>query len=181
MLLLLSNFLLAAELAGVTFPDTFSLEEHDLSLRGIGLREKYWIDIYVAALYLPQSFIAKQPTATEIILADVPKSIQTEFIFPNVPKEKMIETLQENINNNPKISDSTRLKMKQCEMWMEDYEDGDQVSFDYVPGIGTSIIVKGTKKGTIEGLDFMKALFSIFIGKNPASQQLKSGLLSSKK
>ena len=168
----------AAELAGVSLKNQTTLGNQTLILHGIGLREKYWLDIYVAGLYLPASFSEKNSSSTEIISADVPKSIHTEFIFPNVSKEKMIETLEENIQNNPKISPQTQEKMKRCQSWMEDYTSGDKIIFDYMPNKGTTITVKGTVKGTIEGTDFMKALFEIYIGPNPASEQLKEGLLN---
>ena len=168
----------ATELAGVSLQDQKTLANQTLKLHGAGLREKYWLDIYVAGLYLPSSFSEEKSSASEIISANVPKSIHTEFIFPNVSKEKMVETLEENIQNNPKISSDTQEKMKRCQSWMEDYTSGDQIIFDYVPNKGTTITVKGTIKGTIEGTDFMRALFEIYIGPNPASEQLKQGLLN---
>ena len=60
---------------------------------------------------------------------------------------------------------------------MEDYEEGDEIIFDYIPSKGTIIIVKGVQKGIIQGEDFMQAIFAIYIGENPASEQLKKGLL----
>ena len=110
-------------------------------------------------LPLPSSFSKQDLSSKEIITAEFPKSIHTEFIFPNVPKEKMIETLEENIQNNPKITKSTQEKMQQCQSWMEDYTSGDKVIFDYVPNQWTTITVKGVVKGTISGSDFMQALF----------------------
>ena len=169
----------AAELAGVVLPDSKNIANKELHLYGLGLREKYWLDIYVAGLYLPSSFSKPNLSSQEIIIAELPKSIHTEFIFPNVPKEKMIETLEENIQNNPKITQITQEKMHQCQSWMEDYTSGDKVIFDYVPNHGTTITVKGVVKGTISGSDFMQALFSIYLGPNPASEQLKRGLLNS--
>ena len=35
----------------------------------------------------------------------------------------------------------------------------------------------GVKKGTIEGLDFKKALFGIWLGNKPADDDLKDGML----
>ncbi|HEX6929025.1 MAG TPA: chalcone isomerase family protein, partial [Gammaproteobacteria bacterium] len=40
----------AAELAGVTLPDTASVGGQELVLNGMGLREKFWVDVYVGAL-----------------------------------------------------------------------------------------------------------------------------------
>lgn len=177
MITLLGSLLYAATLANVTLPDQIHLEHTSVYLRGIGLREKYWIDIYVAGLYVPQNLITNKATASDIIQANVHKRIHTHFIFPHVPKEKMIETLEENIKNNPNISSQTIEKIRKTQSWMEDYEEGDEIIFDYIPSKGTVIIVKGTQKGVIKGEDFMQAIFAIYIGENPASEQLKHGLL----
>ena len=37
--------------------------------------------------------------------------------------------------------------------------------------------INNKKKGTIEGLDFMTAVFTIYLGDKPASEPLKKGLL----
>jgi hypothetical protein len=47
----------------------------------------------------------------------------------------------------------------------------------YVPNAGVSVYKNGSKKGTIEGLDFKKALFGIWLGNNPADDDLKAGML----
>ena len=60
---------------------------------------------------------------------------------------------------------------------VRDFTTGDELIFDYIPGKGTIFTIKGEVKGIIPGKDFMEALFSIYIGKNPASEQLKNGLL----
>ena len=177
MIILLGSLLYAATLANVTLPDQIHLENTPIYLRGIGLREKYWIDIYVAGLYLPSKLIENKSTASDIIQANVYKRIHTHFIFPHVPKEKMIETLEENIKNNPNISSQTIEKIRTTQSWMENYEEGDEIIFDYIPSKGTIIMVKGVQKGIIEGEDFMQAIFAIYIGENPASEQLKQGLL----
>ena len=177
MIILLCAWLHAATIANVTLPDKIQIDGTTIILRGIGLREKYWIDIYVAGLYIPSSLIDKNALASDIIQANVHKRMHTHFIFPHVPKEKMIETLEENIQNNPTILPETIKKMRLAQSWMEDYNEGDEIIFDYVPYKGTIITVKEIQKGIIQGEDFMNAIFSIYIGKNPASEQLKQGLL----
>jgi hypothetical protein len=47
----------------------------------------------------------------------------------------------------------------------------------YVPGEGVSVLKNGVKKGTIDGLDFKKALFGIWLGNKPADDDLKAGML----
>jgi len=60
---------------------------------------------------------------------------------------------------------------------METCRAGDQVVLDYVPGEGLSIYLKGALKDTIPGVDFMQAVWTLFIGPVPPSKKLKKGLL----
>ena len=171
--ILLSTVLFAKTFQGISLPDQIVLQETTLYLNGMGLREKYWIDIYVAGLYL------QQPTsnATQIIKSDIPKRLQLQFIYPNVPKERMLETLKENLERNPDISRDTIQKIDSAAVWMEDFTTGDEIIFDYIPETGTIFTINGEQKGVVPGKDFMEAIFGIYVGSHPASEQLKQGLL----
>lgn len=162
----------AGSLAGVTMPDTAQLAGQNLVLNGMGLREKYFLDIYVGGLYIPQ----KSGDAAAIISMDAPKRVVMHFIYEDVPKEKITETLNEGVAKYPEFA-SLRPQMDQFEGWMEGLKAGDQMIYEYVPGVGTSVIIKGKKKGTIAGTDFMKLVFSIYLGPKPANEALKSGML----
>jgi hypothetical protein len=172
--LLLSTSSYAASLAGVSMSDTIVANSNTLQLNGMGLREKYWIDIYVAGLYLPE----KMSTPEEIITKNIPKQIQIEFIYSSVPKNKMIEVLEENIQNNPQFSAETVASIRKCGTWMQDFTTGDVVSFDYVPSTQTTTIyINGTERGAVQSQEFMQAIFAMYVGKYPATQELKRGLL----
>ena len=47
----------------------------------------------------------------------------------------------------------------------------------YVPEVGTRVIIKGREAGLIEGPQFAKLLFSIWLGPKPPNQELKTGML----
>ncbi len=160
------------ELAGVTLPDSIQLGGQTLMLNGMGLREFVFIDIYVGGMYLP-SFTASD---TEAITADVPKRMVMHFIFSEVSREKMIETFQEGLENNPDAK-SMGDRAQRLYAVMETCHAGDQVVLDYVPGQGLAIYLKGELKDTIPGADFMEAVWMLFIGPVPPSAKLKKGLL----
>lgn len=173
MILSLISYAFAATIAGVQFPESTLIEEHQLVLNGAGLREKYWIDIYAAALYLPE----QSQDAVKIIAQDTPKRIHIHFIYHRVTKDQMIETLDENFSRNPNINEGTIASIKQTFGWMEDFKRGDEIIFDYAPETGTTIYVKGKEKGTIKGNDFMEAIYTIYLGPKPASVPLKESML----
>ena len=91
-------------------PNNVTVENETLILNGLGLREKYWVDVYVAGLYLPQ----KMSDENKVIKANIPKRIQVEFIYSSVPQAKMIAVLEENIANNPQFSSETVASKKGC-------------------------------------------------------------------
>lgn len=164
----------AATLAGVSMPDSVTIETEALILNGLGLREKYWIDVYVAGLYLPQ----KMTDGNSVIQADVAKRIQVEFIYSAVPKEKMIAVLEENIANNPQFSNETVESIRKCGSWMQDFTTSDVVTFDYLPATKTTTIyINGGVRGSVQSKEFMEAIFAMYVGKYPATEALKQGLL----
>lgn len=160
------------ELAGVTMADSVSVGGQSLVLNGMGLREKYFIDVYVGGLYLP----AKTTDGAKAIADDVPKRLVMHFVYSSVPAEKMVETYEEGFAN---VADREALadRVKRLESMMVDMTTGDVVEFDYVPGTGTTVRVKGQEKGVIEGADFMKGLWTVYLGASPPTAALKKGLL----
>lgn len=160
----------AATLAGVTLPDSATVGGQPVVLNGMGLREKYWIDIYVGGLYMP----TKTADAAEAINADVPKKIVMAFTY-SLDKATLAETMNESISKAN--SAEVRAQAPTLSGWMEAVSDGDQVVLEYVPGQGTTVIVKGATKGTVPGTEFMKALWGIYLGPNPPTTALKNGML----
>jgi hypothetical protein len=174
MLLLLAalNLAQAGELAGVKVPDQVTVGGQQLALNGMGLREKIVIDVYVGSLYLPQ----KTSQASKAVDADVPKRIQLNFIYETVTVEQQKEAFSEAMAKLPNAA-AVADRMTRLATSMELVHSGDEVVFDYVPGKGTQVKVKGKDKGTIEGADFMRALWTIYLGPNPPSESLKKGML----
>jgi len=69
---------MAREIAGVSIPETFTLDQEVLVLNGAGLREKFAIgvDVYVSGLYLKK----KSSNAIEIINSGEPMAIRLQLV-----------------------------------------------------------------------------------------------------
>ncbi len=173
MFLSLSTLGLAASLAGVTLPDTAAVSGQPVRLNGLGLREKYLVDVYVGGLYLTN------PTgdAAAAIAADEPKRMVMHFVYRAVSRERMHAVFLEGFGSTATGPQSA--KVKRMGEWVpaEGVKRGDELAFDYVPGVGTSMTLNGRTLGTIEGADFMKLVFGIYLGPNPPTAALKEGLL----
>ncbi len=168
----------ASTLEGQRFDDRARISTQDLALNGLGLRTMLFFKVYVAGLYLPEKAttfraIANMPGPKRLQLRMLRKADADDFI------EALVEGIEENTSKAELVQLSTRMQqLTQIINAIGSVVAGDNLTFDFVPGIGTSITVNGVKKGTvIEGADFYNAVLKIFIGDNPVDDQLKAGLL----
>lgn len=173
MILLLSSLAFAGSLAGVTVPDKVTLGGQGLSLNGLGLREKYTFDIYVGALYL------QHPThdAAAAIAADEPKRVLMHFIYDEVSRKQMLETFNEGFGDAAQGPQAANIATMEAWVPAAGVKKGDELGFDYVPGVGTSLVLNGRTLGTVPGVDFMRLVFGIYLGPRPPTKALKQGLL----
>jgi hypothetical protein len=106
-------------------------------------------------------------------------AIRMHFIYDGVSSEKLIEGWNEgfgkatggNIGPIKKEIDAFNA------FFTEEAKENDIYDIVYIPGEGVSVTMKGVLKGTIQGLDFKKAVFSIWLGDDPADSKLKKGML----
>jgi hypothetical protein len=172
MFLLTAALASAGTLAGVTLPDTASVGGQTVSLNGMGLREKYFLDIYVGGLYLAQ----KTHDGNAAISADTAKRVVMHFIYSKVTKEQMVEVFMEGFGDAATGSQKANIDKLMAAIPAEVHA-GDEIAFDYVPGTGTTMLIKGKPSVTIPGSDFMKLVWGVYLGPKPPTPELKSGML----
>ena len=170
LLLLFSTLAHARELAGVSVPDSATVGGQPVVLNGMGLREKYYIDVYVGALYLAK----RTASGSEAIAAESPKRIAMHFVYSQVTKDQLVESFREGFGHSPAAPAGAVDQL--CGL-MSDVKAGDVITFDYVPGTGTAVSVRGRVKGTIPSREFMVSLWSVFLGSSPPTARLKAGML----
>ncbi len=161
----------AGELAGITMPDSRAVGGQALVLNGMGLREKYFVDVYVGGLYLP----SKSGDWEQVVQQDSPKCLFMHFVLSEVTRDKMIAVYEEGFADNP-LKSSLQSEIATFLGWQEAMHAGEQMSLEYVPGAGTTVTIKGQKKGTIAGVDFMRLVFNNYLSPN-ANKAFRSGLL----
>jgi hypothetical protein len=159
----------------VTLPKDFKIEETALTLNGGGLREKYFLDLYVGGLYLA----ASSSDADEIIKADKPMSIKLHIISGLINSEKMIAAVDEGMEKSTKgNSDQFAEKIGFFkETFSEEIQLNDIYDIAYLPAKGLLIYKNNKLIKTIPGLDFKQALFGIWFCDDPADDDLKEGML----
>ena len=169
----LSGASFAATLAGVTLPDTASVDGKPLTLNGIGLRTKFFFKIYVGGLYLER----KADTPEAVLAQTGPDRIVMHMIYA-VDKDQFADAWNEGFtDNNPGMHPSLQSSIAQFIGYFGESKNGDVITMDYIPGQGTQISWNGIVRGNIPGEDFHKALLNVFLGPKPPTESLKDGLL----
>jgi hypothetical protein len=165
----------ALEVAGVNMSDTIKAGGNDLVLNGAGVRTKFFIKAYVGGLYLKQ----KSSDAEKIMAADEPMAVRLIMTSGLVTSDKMESAVREGFENSTKgniapIKDKIEAFIN---VFKAKLNKGDVFEFANVPGKGVEIYKNGSLASTIQGLDFKKALFGIWLCDKPAQADLKNKML----
>ena len=159
---------------GVSFKRMMKIKENKLVYNGAGLRQKFGLDLYVAALYLPK----KNSSADQIINAenDV-QVIQIKIISNLVTRDKFNQVVAEGFENSSHGSATTAQRKAFKGFFSDDIKKGDNILIIYKPGKGVAAMINGKFKGKVGGPEFKKALWAIWLGNKPASKKLKQRML----
>jgi hypothetical protein len=165
---------LAKKVSGVEFPDTVDVAGQKLFLNGGGVRRKFVVKVYAAALYLPSP--SSDPAA--IVAADVPKRVRMVF-SRDVKKSQVMEAYREGFEKNSAGPGLKGLlaKLETIAPAIPDLRDGSEMSVTYVPGAGTTVEAAGGGKVTVPGKEFADAMFRNWLGDAPADEGLKTSML----
>ncbi|RRO21923.1 chalcone isomerase family protein [Flavobacteriaceae bacterium 14752] len=157
-------------------PTEMTINEKEVKLNGTGIREKFFMDLYVGGLYLTN----KSKDAQAIIKANEPMGIKIHIVSKLISSKKMIDAVEEGFENSTDGNqEQYREKINTFISFFKDEINKEDV-FDiaYHPETGTTVYKNKSKKGSIKGLDFKKALFGIWLSDNPADDDLKEGMLN---
>jgi hypothetical protein len=176
-LFIFSTSLAAKQVEGVDIPDTLELANSDtaLILNGSGVREKFFLDIYIGALYLP----ARTSDASAILSDDGPASVLMHVLYSELSKKKITGGWNDGLEANLSDTEMRALKPRLEKFYslFQTLHKGDELRIDYIPETGTEVRINGEWRGAVEGNDFCRALLKIWIGTHPISDSLKQGML----
>jgi len=164
---------LARDVAGVQVPDTTTVGGKTLALNGAGIRSKFFVKVYVAALYLEQR--SSDPAA--IVAADAPWKVSLT-LKREADKKAILGGFKDGFENNSRADLPKLLSaLDRVDAVMKDLKPGDVVEFAYQPGTGCTVSAPGGGTVTIEGKTFADGMLRIWLGDKPAQSGLKSELL----
>ena len=173
--------IVAKTIEGVEFPPAIDVSGAKLSLNGTAMREKFFFDIYIAALYLEHP----STDATSILQDPGAKRMRFHFLYRELEREKLVTAWREAFAKNlsadeQKSAESGLLQL--APMLDDEYHAGDELILDVLPsGAGLAVSSKGVAKGLVTVPVFPRAVLEAWIGSNPPSAKFKHGLLGGSK
>lgn len=164
------------EVGGVRVPDSLSEGGRTLVLNGAGLRTKFVVKVYVAALYAT----AKTNDAAALVNSDEPRRMRLRLLR-DVDSKSLDEALQDGLRDNTPAQELAQLKAaaERLSALMADIgavREGDVVDLDF-DAQGVAVTDNGKSRGRIDSPAFARALLRVWLGDKPAQASLKKALL----
>ena len=180
LLCFLSFPLQAAELEGVTLEDRVRVDGQELQLNGIALRTRMvFFKVYVAGLYLPE----RTTTVPAVLAAKGAKRIHLTMVR-DANSEQFVESILTGLRLNHSEAELEAIKVQTDELMAMIRKaafapKGTSIVLDYAPSDGgTTLFVDGKPAGApMAGEEFFRVLLRIWLGENPAQEDLKRALL----
>ncbi|MCA9398424.1 MAG: chalcone isomerase family protein [Candidatus Omnitrophica bacterium] len=161
----------AAQIQGVNFDEVYKDEGVVMELQGTGLKTMLFFKAFVAGFYQDETYPGED-------LGQFPKRIEVEY-FVDIPAKKLNNYTVERMKVNTTDTEFQSIidKVELMADYFVDLKSGDRFSLTYIPGLGTKFAHNGQLVGIIEGEDFAKALFAVWIGQEPFDEKLKEQIL----
>lgn len=166
----------ARQMAGVEVPEQITLVEGQvLRLNGAGVRRKFFLKVYVGALYVPSVVNA----ASAVLAQDGPRQVMMHVLYSELSRDKLVDGWKAGFEANlsPTAFAELQPRIRQFNALFESVAEGDVMQLTYLPGQGTTVVIRGEAKGVIAGKDFNDALLRIWLGEHPADDGLKEAML----
>lgn len=174
-LAIVSSVANAKEIEGINIPEYLKVANSKLILNGAGVRSKFFMDLYVAGLYLQN----KSTDPKAIVESDEPMAIRLHIISSLITSEKMENATREGFENSTKgNTEPIRSKIEEfIAVFKENIEENDIFELIYLSGKGLEVHKNSELRSRIEGLPFKQALFGIWLSDKPAQKSLKEEML----
>jgi hypothetical protein len=167
------------DVAGVKFEDSIDVRGSKLVLNGAGIRYKAVFKVYSAGLYLPK----KTSTPEEALAMAGAKRISITMLR-DIDSNELGKLFSRGVEDNAPKSEMSKLipgllRMSQVFTEQKKLLTGDNFTFEWVPGTGGILTVKGKQQGEpFKEQEFFTAMLRIWIGPLPADFKLKDALMA---
>ncbi len=156
------------------FPTSAMIGKATVPLRGAALLEWIGFDVYTAAFYVGADVKGIEPA-----LGDTPRKLVLHY-HRKISRKDIATSSEKLVRKNAKNDmEKLRERLDRVYALYEDVGPGDEYHISYEPGVGTTIELNGRKVCTVEGEDFARAFFGIWLSEKPVDEKLRDVLLGS--
>ncbi|HVL01521.1 MAG TPA: chalcone isomerase family protein [Dongiaceae bacterium] len=166
----------ARQVGDVTLEDRIQVKDQALELNGAGVRHKFFLDVYVAGLYLPHA----SHDGNTVVTADEVQSVHLVITSSQITRDRLLESIEEGVQQSAG-KDFPRYAPRMQELREAinfKVKPGDVFEFTYIPGEGTHVTMNGKQLRVLPEFEFKKVLFGIWLGPDPIQPSLKKELLA---
>ncbi|MDR3568476.1 MAG: chalcone isomerase family protein [Syntrophobacteraceae bacterium] len=164
----------ASKVDGVNFADNVRVAGRDLVFNGGGKRTFFGIGVYVAALYLQH----KSADGQKIVNGDEPMDVRLKITSLLVTRDNMKSGFLESFKKTATVDPAPlQSKIDAFVACFNGLQNHDVYDFAYIPGKGVQVSRNEKALSLIQGVDFKKALYGIWLGSKPAQSDLKDRML----
>lgn len=166
----------ARELAGVDVPEVIRMQSGGgpMHLAGASVQRHNFMPFYVTALYLSPNFRGEIPDEY------TQKQVTLIWLTPQMSDERVDDywrkAMAESVNDQQLYLRIESAVDRFVDLF-EGVAHGDRFEFEYVPDMGTQVVVNGTKAGIIPGIDFHRALMGVWLGDKSRESVFQAELL----
>lgn len=174
--LLLAAPAMAVKVAGVDVAEQISGDGgQQLVLNGAGIRSKFFVKVYVGALYLTE----KTKNSAQVLAMPGAKRVSMHVLYDEISKQKLTDGWSDGFRNNQDESafDALQTRLRAFNDMFESVKKGDVILMDFSADGATRVSINGKVKGTVDGGDFQRALLKVWLGEDPADGDLKEAML----
>jgi hypothetical protein len=168
----------AMELAGVRIEASEQVAGSTLVLNGAGIRTRYMFKVYTAALYTT----APSDNAEAVLSQPGPKRIRITMLR-DIDGNDLGKLFTAGMERNTSRADMAKsitgiVRLGELFSKRKKLMSGDTFSVDWLPSTGAQIVLNNHAEiEPIKEPEFFQALLSIWLGKQPADEDLKLALL----
>jgi len=169
---------------GVDIPTSLQFSGQDLQLVGAGVRSKFFVDVYVAALYQSAADVETDKStdtldAAAVIEADKPLDIRVYIISDLITADRFAESAHDGFvrSTHGDLAPINKEVDTMIRTFRNALSKGDVFDLVYVPGTGTEIYRNNELQETVPGLKFKQAMAGIWLSDDPVQNSLKDKML----
>jgi hypothetical protein len=165
---------------GVEFPAQVNVNGKTFAITGTGVRKKFGFKVYAIASYVEAGRLDASRDLYTQLLSDGPaKRIVMHFVR-DVEVDKIRETFGEGLEKNIPNYHSSPAK-KDAEAFLNamlDMQSNNEMHLYWWPGGTVEVNVNGQPRGKFQSPILAQGIWSIWLGRSPISDAIKTGLVA---